>query len=128
MIVNQTNLAGIYKTFNVIFQEAFAAAATLRDRIAMEVPSGGASNDYKWLGNFPMLREWIGDEAEIREIGCQYRAINQKHETLTVVGTVPDKRDDEGEHRVYLDVTVLNDDGDATCPGHAIVALPARGA
>ena len=24
------------------------------------------------------LRDWVGDEGVIREVGCQYRAINQK--------------------------------------------------
>ena len=33
------------------------------------------------------LKQWIGDEAEIREVGCQYRAINQQGDLLTVTGT-----------------------------------------
>ena len=41
---------------------------------------------YAYLVN--ALREWIGDEAEIREVGCQYRAINQKDDILTVRGTI----------------------------------------
>ena len=49
-------------------------------------------------------------------------------ETLRVVGTITDKTVADGEHRVHLDVNVLNDQGDATCPGRAVVVLPARGA
>jgi len=72
------------------------------------------------------LRDWIGDEAEIREVGCQYRAINQQGDTLTVTGTVTDKKVEDGERRVYLDLNVRNQTGADTCPGHAIVVLPGR--
>ena len=72
------------------------------------------------------LQAWIGDEAEIREIGCQFRAINQKNDVLSVVGTVTDKQTSDGEHRLVLDIDVVNDRGEATCPGHAVVVLPSR--
>jgi acyl dehydratase len=72
------------------------------------------------------LRDWIGDEADIREIGCQYRAINQKNDTLSVVGTVIELAMVDGENRVRLETNVLNQSGEVTCPGHAIVVLPNR--
>ena len=70
------------------------------------------------------LHAWIGDTGVVREVGCQYRAINQKDDVLTVIGEVTDKRTEDGEQRVYLDINVVNQDGGATCPGHAVVALP----
>ncbi|MCY4011480.1 MAG: MaoC/PaaZ C-terminal domain-containing protein [Gammaproteobacteria bacterium] len=70
------------------------------------------------------LHAWIGDTGVVREVGCQYRAINQKDDVLTVIGEVTDKRTEGGEQRVYLDINVVNQDGGATCPGHAVVALP----
>ncbi|MDO9446093.1 MAG: MaoC/PaaZ C-terminal domain-containing protein [Dehalococcoidia bacterium] len=73
------------------------------------------------------LRDWIGDEAEIRECGVQYRAINQKNDTLTVTGKVTDKKVEDGENRVYLEMNVVNQNGDPTCPGHAVVVLPSKG-
>lgn len=69
------------------------------------------------------LHAWIGDGGTVREVGCQYRAINQKGDVLTVVGEVKEKRVEEGEKRVFLDINVVNQDGGATCPGHAVVAL-----
>ena len=80
---------------------------------------------YAYLAN--ALRDWIGDEAEIREIGCQYRAINQKNDTLSVVGKVVEKDVVDGENRVRLETNVMNQNGEATCPGHAVVVLPSRG-
>jgi acyl dehydratase len=79
---------------------------------------------YAYLVN--ALQDWIGDEGMIREVGCQYRAINQKGDVLTVTATVTDKRVEEGENRVYLETNVVNQDGKPTCPGHAIVVLPNR--
>ncbi len=79
---------------------------------------------YAYLAN--ALRDWIGDEAEIREIGCQYRAINQKNDTLTVVGRVVEKSIEGGENRVKLTTNVMNQAGETTCPGHAVLVLPNR--
>ena len=72
------------------------------------------------------LRDWIGDEAEIRECGVQFRAINQKNDILTVQGKVTEKKVEDGENRVYLDINVVNQNGDGTCPAHAILVLPNR--
>ena len=74
------------------------------------------------------LQSWIGDEAEVREIGCQFRAINQKNDVLTVVGTVTATEVVDGEHRITLDIDVVYQKGEPTCPGHAIVAVPSRAA
>ena len=72
------------------------------------------------------LQDWIGDEAEVREIGCQYRVMNQKGDTLTVRGQVVEKFVVDGEARVRLAFSVFNQEGASTCPGHAVVALPTR--
>jgi len=79
---------------------------------------------YAYLVN--ALRDWIGESGEIREVGCQYRAINQKNDVLTVVGEVTQTEVVNGECRVRLRVNVTNQLGEATCPGHAVVVLPAR--
>ena len=69
------------------------------------------------------LHDWIGDEGVIREVGCQYRAINQKDDVLTVVGEVTEKSVKDGRQTVRLDVNVVNSEGQTTCPGHAVVEL-----
>ena len=69
------------------------------------------------------LRDWIGDEGVICEVGCQYRAINQKNDTLTVVGEISDKKIDDGRKMVFLKIDVVNDSNEGTCPGHAVVEV-----
>ena len=95
-------------------------------RAALNEQGAFGMGNLRWAYIVNALRDWIGDEAEIREIGCQFRAINQKNDVLTVVGTIKEKKVVDGENRVYLDVNVTNQDGQDTCPGHAIVLLPTR--
>ena len=73
------------------------------------------------------LQDWIGDEAEVREIACRYRAMNQKGDVLTVLGKVVEKHLADDEALVRLEIDVVNQQGESTCPGHALVALPRHG-
>lgn len=62
MIINQENLANIYTALSTVFNAAFQQGPEpWYQRVAMTVPSTGASMDYKFLLDFPGMREWIGD-------------------------------------------------------------------
>lgn len=85
MIVNQANLSGIYKTFRTIFNEAFAGAPSQWPVVAMQVPSEGRSIDYKWLGDFPGMREWVGDR-QIKDLSAfSYEIVNRDFESTIEV-------------------------------------------
>ena len=43
---------------------------------------------------------------------------------LTVTGVVTEKKVENGENLVMLETNVVNQHGDATCPGHAVLVLP----
>ncbi len=43
-----------------------------------------------------------------------------------MVGKVVEKGIVDGENQVRLDINVTNQNGEATCPGHAVVVLPSR--
>jgi acyl dehydratase len=118
--MNWNRYAAVNDEFVYIHMDDEAGKAALNERGAF----GMGNLRYTYLLN--ALRDWIGDEAEIREAGVQYRAINQKNDTLTVTGKVTDKTVEDGENRVYLETNVVNQLGEATCPGHAIVVLPSR--
>lgn len=113
--------AAVNDEFVYIHMDDEAGRAALNEQGAF----GMGNLRYTYMLN--ALRDWIGDEAEIRECGVQFRAINQKNDVLTVSGKVTDKKVEDGENRVYLDMNVVNQNGDGTCPGHAIVVLPSRG-
>ena len=80
----------------------------------------------RWAYVINALQDWAGDEADIRELSMQFRAINHKHDVLTTRCVVSEKTVEDGEHLVRLDINVINQDGAATAPGTAVVVLPSR--
>ncbi len=61
MIVNQANLRGMFIGFRTSFNTGFRGAETFWSQIATLVPSSVLEEKYGWLGQFPRLREWVGD-------------------------------------------------------------------
>jgi acyl dehydratase len=119
--MNWNRYAAVNDEFVYIHMDDEAGRAALNEQGAF----GMGNLRYAYIVN--ALQDWIGDEATIREIGCQFRAINQKNDVLTVVGKVTDKKTENGEHCVFLDIDVVNHNGEPTCPGKAVVAVPSRG-
>ncbi|GAB2182670.1 hypothetical protein DLREEDagrD3_28930 [Denitratisoma sp. agr-D3] len=62
LIVNKENLNSLFISLKTTFNNAFSAAPSAWQKIAMLVPSTTASNDYKWLGKFPRMRKWVGEK------------------------------------------------------------------
>lgn len=85
MIINQATLQGIYKSFSTIFKQAFAGASSMWEQVAMRAPSSGRSVDYKWLGDFPMMREWLGERV-IKDLSAfNYEIVNKDFESTVEV-------------------------------------------
>ncbi len=67
MIITEQNGARILNALStslkLVYKNAFDSAPSNYDKVAMEVPSTGASNTYAWTDRFPALRKWIGDKA-----------------------------------------------------------------
>ncbi len=71
------------------------------------------------------LRDWAGEQMEIRRIECQFRALNCKGDTLTVSGTIQNDATDDGVRERTLAIDVINQRSESTCPGTATIAVPA---
>src|SRR4030043_636118 len=65
MIINAEGLARLYTAFTAVCNPAFQETQTWFERAAMTVPASTRIMDYKFLLDFPMVREWLGD----RQIG-----------------------------------------------------------
>lgn len=61
MIINAEALARLYTGFTAVFNAAFQGTDTWYERVAMTVPASTRIMDYKFLLDFPMVREWLGD-------------------------------------------------------------------
>jgi phage major head subunit gpT-like protein len=93
MIINQTSLQAIYKSFSTIFNEAFSGVQTMYQRVAMIVPSSVREETYAWLGAFPKMREWIG-ERHVKDLGLHSYSIKNKDWEATIEVDRNDVEDD----------------------------------
>ncbi|WP_157669910.1 Mu-like prophage major head subunit gpT family protein [Chitinibacter sp. GC72] len=85
MIVNAPALKAIFVNLKTTFNNAFDAAPSSWQKIAMLVPSGTKTNDYKWLSNFPRMQKWIGEKAVKSLAGFSYTITNDDWEATVEV-------------------------------------------
>ena len=119
-LMSWNRYAAVNDEFLYIHMDDEAGRAAMNDAGAF----GMGNLRFAYLHN--MLRDWAGDEAQVKKIGCQYRSINQKNDVLTCTGEITAKRMENVEYLVDLTVDVVNQDGQSTTPGEATVALPSR--
>lgn len=89
-IVTPAILAALNTALQKNFRDAYAAMReqSFFERIATTVPSSTASNTYSWLGDFPRLREWVGDRVVKDMAAHGYEITNRLFEaTLGVART-----------------------------------------
>ena len=61
MIINQGNLNNLFTGFKASFNTGVQGVTPHWQRISTLIPSSTREEIYAWLGEFPGLREWIGD-------------------------------------------------------------------
>lgn len=93
MIINETNISTLFTGYKAIFKGAFEATPALYDKVAMTVPSSTAEELYAWLGQFPQLREWIG-ERHIKNLKTHGFSITNKDFESTISVSRNDIQDD----------------------------------
>jgi len=119
-LVNWNRFAAVNDEFYDVHMDDSAARAAENPQGAF----GMGMMRFSYLHN--LLRSWAGEDADIRELGCRYRAVNQKGDVLRVTGRVTGMRIEGDDHLVDIALDVINQDGESTTPGHAIVALASR--
>ncbi|WP_126456725.1 Mu-like prophage major head subunit gpT family protein [Sulfuriflexus mobilis] len=85
MLINKANLERIFANLKTSFHNAFEAAPSTWEKIAMKVPSTGAQNDYSWLSNFPKMQRWIDEKAIKALKAFKYVITNDDFETTVEV-------------------------------------------
>jgi acyl dehydratase len=86
------------------------------------------SGSYKQHLAAQMVRSWAGEEGRLTRITLQFRTMNVAGETLTVWGTVTDRREQDGVGVICCAIGIRNDAGLESSPGTATVTLPLAGA
>ena len=94
MILTQGTLQTLFVAFNAAFRAGFGQAPTDHQRITMMVPSMTSVEEYGWLGQWPGLKEWVGERVIRSLIQHEYSIKNKTYESTIGVGR--DKiRDDQ---------------------------------
>lgn len=89
-----------------------------------------ASYDYgrmreTWL--IHLCTDWMGDDAWLWRLDCQFRHFNYVGDTHWMGGTIIRKFLADGDRpAVECEVRGINQRGETTTPGHAIILLPSR--
>lgn len=85
MIVNRANLNDLFVAFNTAFKAGFSLSKSEWQMLAMLVNSSTSEEHYAWLGQWPGLREWIG-ERQLKQLASHdYRIKNKDFESTVVV-------------------------------------------
>ncbi len=94
MVLNQQNLHSLSRGYNVAFNKAFEETVVNYPKIAMTVPSESRDTTYAWMGQIPMMREWIGAR-EIQNLMTYDYVIKNRNFELTTSIPVNDIADDQ---------------------------------
>lgn len=98
MIVNQANLHGLTVSYSTAFNKSFDTVAPNYQKVATVVPSSTGEQDYKWLGQIPEMREWIG-EREVQSLAAYDYSLKNKKFEMTY--GVPREDIEDDKYGVY---------------------------
>lgn len=72
------------------------------------------------------ITDWVG-MAPLRQFGVRFVNITRPGQRITITGTVVEKQEVDGEHRVRCEVSAADQNGEQKVTGSFVVALPLRG-
>lgn len=100
MIINKSNLDMLYTGFKSSFQDTFNGLRTNAqwNRIATEIKSNSDREAYVSIGQFPVLREWLGDRHISNLKQYDYTIKNKKYESTIAI---PKTDIDDDNYSVY---------------------------
>ena len=94
MIVNQANLHGLEVGYSTAFNKRLEEVNPNYQKVATVVPSATGEQDYKWLGQMPNMKEWIG-EREVQALAAYDYVIKNKKFEMTIGVPRDDIEDDK---------------------------------
>lgn len=124
MLVTQTSLTALFDGFNAAFTKGKGSAEPAWPQVAMTVPSAARTENYGWLGQFPRMREWIGDRVIQNLSVHEYALKNQKFES-----TVSVSREDIEDDRYGVFAPIVTEMGRAAAehPDELVFSLLSSG-
>lgn len=124
IIVNRDSLNAMYNGFKTAFNNAFVGVKPMWEKVATLVPSSSKVENYGWLGQFPRLREWVGDRLVKGIAASGYAIANKKFEAS--VGVPRDDIEDDS-YGVLSPLFASMGQASATHPDELVFPLLAAG-
>lgn len=85
MRVDDANMDVLFRGFNAAFNKGHEATPSHYKKVAMVVSSVTSENTYGWLGQFPKMREWLGDRILGNLSTHSYSVTNRTFENTIVI-------------------------------------------
>lgn len=98
MLITAASINALFTGFKANFNDGFNSAESYYGQIATEVPSTTSQETYAWLGQYPKLREWIGDRQIKNMSASGYVLQNKKFESSVAV---PRDAIDDDQYGIY---------------------------
>lgn len=98
MIINAANLDVLRTSFTSLYDSSFLATQTYWQKVAMATISTGKTSKYGWLGQFPSMKEWIGNRVVNNLISHDFTITNKKFESTIGVRAEDIEDDTIGEY------------------------------
>ena len=98
MLINAASINALFTGFKANFNDGFNSGESYYGQIATEVPSTTSQETYAWLGQYPKLREWIGDRQIKNMSASGYVLQNKKFESSVAV---PRDAIDDDQYGIY---------------------------
>jgi phage major head subunit gpT-like protein len=124
MIINKAGLSGLFVAIKTAFTKGLKDTTTYWQKVATLVPSTTKEEKYTWLGQFPRMREWLGDR-QIKNLAAHdYSIKNKKFESSVAI---PRDDLDDDSYGVFTPMYEEMGFSAATHPDELVFALLAQG-
>ena len=120
MIINQGNLKALSVAVRAAFNQGMKNSTSYWERVATRINSTTAENKYAWLGQFPRMREWVGDR-QVKSLAAHDFTIKNRKFEATV--SIPRDDIDDDNYGVYMPAAEEQGYAAKTHPDELVFAL-----
>ncbi|WP_154124173.1 Mu-like prophage major head subunit gpT family protein [Grimontia hollisae] len=124
MQISANGLRAIYTAVRTAFNTGRGSYTPIWPRLATLVPSTTGTETYAWLGQFPRLREWIG-ERQVKQMALHDYSLKNKTYESTV--GIPREAIEDDQYGVYMPLMQEMGYAASTHPDEELFALMAAG-
>ncbi|WP_142627911.1 Mu-like prophage major head subunit gpT family protein [Rhizobium sp. P007] len=124
MEINSSTLEKLFTGYKASFAKGFTGTASVWPKIAMKVTSTTRLETYAWLGQFPKMREWLGDRVVNMLL---VKAMELKNKDFESTIAVPRNDIEDDQFGIYAPVMEEMGRGAAELPDELVFAVLAGG-